>query len=492
MSRLRPKPGRTHRPNPKQTMPPFECRLGAPLFALCLSLGSAGCATGSEQAARAEFSRAPRAGTQTRPKNTTPGAVGQAKGTAPHEAAEGDGSLNAYTRVALEHSPELRAKFEEWHASTYRMAQVRRLPEPQISYTFFIQSVETRVGPQQHRIGVSQSFPWPTRLSSASDSASSMSRGAQQAYEAKALDVMRQVADSYWRLWLLERMRRVEREQQSLLEQLAASVRARVEVGQAGFADLGQINLALARRVDALSGLDERQRKLEAALIRTLGGDSAKIVRPLPIDASPPRILEPVESDAALARAAELHPRVLAMSQMAQAQLQQAESVNADRYPSFTVGMDYIVTGEARMAGVPDSGKDAVSATVGVKLPIWGSAYSAAEDEARARGAAYSAEQTARRNDLVAEVDQALSDVRDSIRRVRLYESTLVVEAGAVFEAVVGGYQAGTSTVSALLSAQRDLLELQVGLFQAQADHGLAWARLEAAVGGPVAGKPAS
>lgn len=144
------------------------------------------------------------------------------------------------------------------------------------------------------------------------------------------------------------------------------------------------------------------------------------------------------------------------------------------------------------MAGVPDSGKDAVSATVGVKLPVWGSAYSAAEDEARARSAAFSAEQSARRNAMVAEVDQALADVRDSVRRIRLYEGTLVVEASTAFEAVVGGYQAGTSTVSALLAAQRDLLELQLGLYQAHADHGLSWARLEAAVGRPVAGRPVS
>lgn len=402
------------------------------------------------------------------------------------------GSLNTYTQLALEQSPELRAKYEEWHASTYRMAQVRRLPEPQISYTYFIQSVETRVGPQQHRIGISQSFPWPTRLTKAADSASSMSRGAEREYEAGALLVMRQVADSYWRLWLVERTREVEHDQRSLLEQLSASVRARVEVGQAGLADLGQLNLALARLVDVLSGLDERQRKLEAELIRTLGSATAALTRPLPIDDAPPLLLEPSESDEALSRAAEQHPRVETMGHMAKAQLQQAESVDADRYPSFTLGVDYIVTGEARMAGVPDSGKDAVSATVGMKLPLWASAYSAAHDEARARSAAFSAQQTARRNAMVAEVEQALADLRDSIRRVRLYRDTLVVEANAVFEAVVGGYQAGTSTVSALLGAQRDLLELQIGLYQAQTDHGLAWARLEAAVGRPVAGRPVS
>lgn len=480
------------------TMQPFECtRVGATLLALQFGALVAGCATVSERSARAEFSSSP--GAKVQSVSGIPSA-GRSAGASPSTRPSPDlspragevGSLNAYTRMALAQNPELRAKYEEWHASTYRMEQVRRLPEPQLSYTYFVQSVETRVGPQRHRIGLSQSFPWPTRLTAAADSASSMARGAQQEYEAQALLVMRQVADAYWGLWLVARQRQVERDQRLVLEQLSASVRGRVEVGQAGLADLAQLNLALARRVDVLSGLDERQRKLEAALIRTLGSQAATLTRPLPIDDAPPQVSEPVESDEALAHAAERHPRVEAMSHMAEAQLQQARSVDADRYPSFTLGVDYIVTGEARMAGVPDSGKDAVSATVGVKLPVWGSAYSAAEDEARARSAAFSAEQSARRNAMVAEVDQALADVRDSVRRIRLYEGTLVVEASTAFEAVVGGYQAGTSTVSALLAAQRDLLELQLGLYQAHADHGLSWARLEAAVGRPVAGRPVS
>ena len=34
----------------------------------------------------------------------------------------------------------------------------RQIPEPTISYAYFIQSVETRVGPQRHRFSISQSI----------------------------------------------------------------------------------------------------------------------------------------------------------------------------------------------------------------------------------------------------------------------------------------------------------------------------------------------
>ena len=37
-------------------------------------------------------------------------------------------------------------------------------PELVLTYGGFIRSVETRVGPQRHRLGAMQWFPWPTRL----------------------------------------------------------------------------------------------------------------------------------------------------------------------------------------------------------------------------------------------------------------------------------------------------------------------------------------
>jgi outer membrane protein TolC len=62
----------------------------------------------------------------------------------------------------------------------------------------------------------------------------------------------------------------------------------------------------------------------------------------------------------------------------------------------------------------------------------------------------------------------------------------LVPQAQTVFESVLGGYQAGTSTVASMLLAERELLELQLAEFKAQADHAVALARLEALVGRPV------
>ena len=106
-----------------------------------------------------------------------------------------DGSLGSYLAYALARSPELRASFERWRAATMKISRARRIPEPVIKYSYFVRSVETRVGPQNHKLSLMQSFPWPTALSAGADAASGTARAVQRRFDAQALAVKRVVAD---------------------------------------------------------------------------------------------------------------------------------------------------------------------------------------------------------------------------------------------------------------------------------------------------------
>jgi outer membrane protein TolC len=297
---------------------------------------------------------------------------------------------------------------------------------------------------------------------------------------------MHRVTSAYWKLWLVQRVREVRIDQEKLLQQLSASARVRLEVGQGSLADVSQIDLKLSRMSDSLAGLDEAERQARAELVRSLG-----VEHPMqtPLTQDPPRLLEPSEDPAELLSAAQAHPRIRSLEQMARAAGEQANSADADSLPSFTLGADYIVTGEALAPNVPDSGKDAVIVMLSMKLPLWQGVYGDEVDEARAREAALSARQASGRNDARAALTTALSEVADSARRAKLYERTLLPQAQGALGSVLGGYQSGQSTVSAVLLAQNELLELQLGLVRAHTEHGIAWAKLESIVGRPVRAK---
>jgi len=393
-----------------------------------------------------------------------------------------DGSLSSYLAFALARSPELRASFERWRAATMKISRARRIPEPVIKYSYFVRSVETRVGPQNHKLSLMQSFPWPTALSAGADAASETARAAERRFDAQALVVKQAVADAYWRLWLLQEEHHLKNEHDVVMETLAGTVRGRVRTGAASLADLNQVELGIARHHDHHGAHQEDQRVATADLLRAIGATARE--RGLTATDAPFEGL-PSKSEEALHRAARQHPRIEAAELMASASDSQVRAEAAERAPSLLAGLDWIAVGQAP-AAVGKSGQDAVIVTAGLSVPLWGRNYRDAMSAARAEGAAHRADRDAALRTADAQLTAALSAVRDAQRRIDLYRNTLIPQAETTFQSVLGGYQSGRSTVASALLAQKELLELQLELARSRAHHARAWAVLEAVVGHPV------
>jgi hypothetical protein len=78
--------------------------------------------------------------------------------------------LSDYLSYAALNNPGLEAAFNRWKASLERIPQVRALPDPRFNYLYYVQEVETRVGPQRHGLGINQVFPWFGKLKLRGDS----------------------------------------------------------------------------------------------------------------------------------------------------------------------------------------------------------------------------------------------------------------------------------------------------------------------------------
>ena len=87
------------------------------------------------------------------------------------EELNGQKLLDNYLITAAENNPGLKAKFNEYMAALEVAPQVSALPDPQFAFSYFIQPIETRVGPQKVKISVSQMFPWLGRLQANEDAA---------------------------------------------------------------------------------------------------------------------------------------------------------------------------------------------------------------------------------------------------------------------------------------------------------------------------------
>jgi outer membrane protein TolC len=152
-------------------------------------------------------------------------------------------------------------------------------------------------------------------------------------------------------------------------------------------------------------------------------------------------------------------------------------------YPDIGVGVDWIQTDGARMAGTRDSGKDPVVMMFSMNLPIWRDSYKAAEIQAKANVRKTRQQKTEMENTLIARVERVLYDFEDSERKRRLYGDILVPKAQELVSASESAYQGGTIDFLSLIDAQRTLLKYELLRERAATDNQQKLAELEMLIG---------
>ena len=114
------------------------------------------------------------------------------------------------------------------------------------------------------------------------------------------------------------------------------------------------------------------------------------------------------------------------------------------------------------MPGVDDSGDNALSAMVGITLPIWRSKYDAGVREADAAIRQQQYKRDQQLNAFHADTVTALFKLRDAERQMDLYQNTLLPKANESLAATQRSYSAGSAPFADLIDSQRVLLDFEL------------------------------
>jgi outer membrane protein TolC len=158
--------------------------------------------------------------------------------------------------------------------------------------------------------------------------------------------------------------------------------------------------------------------------------------------------------------------------------------------PDVTAGLGYTVVGErddeaARLRAPEDDGQDALALFAGVNLPIRRARLDAGVEQAVQERLAAREARRAVEADIRRDLGDAAARLPLIEERFRLFQDVLLVQAERALASAESGYGAGTAGVLDLLDSERVLLEVRVALERARADHAIAVAALEGAVGVP-------
>lgn len=387
---------------------------------------------------------------------------------------------DAFVRYALYHSPSVEAAYQRWRAAAEQVPQARALPDPRLNVGFFLDEVETRVGPQQARVGVSQTFPSPGTLSGREEAARLAAESAWQRFEAARLAATERVVAALHELAYLDAATRITRENLGLLTSFEEVVRARYRVGAGTHPELVRVQVELGQ-------LEDRVAQLEAMRPAYVAELNAELNRPPTADIEPvdrlPGREAAVDADelARLARAA--NPTLRALEREIEQERALEGVARAAGRPDLTVGLDYVITDDAANSSIPESSDDPVMLSFGITVPLWREKYDAGVRQALARRLAATSDHAGEANRLGAAIHRAWFEHTDAQRRVRLFERTLIPKAEESLRASLAGFRSGETSFLDLLDTERTLLEFAVAAERARADRGRALARLNALVG---------
>ncbi len=393
-------------------------------------------------------------------------------------------SLEKAVAEALSANPGLAAMEARAKALAEIPVQVDALPDPRLSVNILNLPLDsfsfTQEAMTQFQVGFTQALPYPGKLALRAQAASHEASAAGAEVAERRLLLVRDVKTVWWNLFYLDRALEVIARNQVLLGQFVNVAETRYQVGRGLQQDILLAQLELSRLRDNTIRIQNR-RENEAARLNVLLDyrPDKHIELPVTVDESLPALMS---IEALQQRAATSRPNLTAQSERMGAARSRVNLAKKNYAPDFTMGAAYGL----RSGSNPDgsSRADFASFMFSMTLPLYtGSKQDRAVDQRNAEWMQQKYWLHDQRNQIAAEVQQAMTDYRRAGEQVTLFQQEIIPQARQTVDAMLAGYQVGKVDFLNLIRSQTTLYDYETQYWRALSVANQALARSIAAVG---------
>lgn len=328
--------------------------------------------------------------------------------------------LEDYFKIASENNPGLQAKFTDFEAALQKVYQVNSLPDPTLSFGFFISPVETRVGPQQARISLTQMFPWFGTLKAQGNAATLLSEAKYQAFLDARNQLYYQITAAYYPLYELNEWKIMEEENIAILESYKNIALKKFEFGQSSMVDVLRVDILLKDATTNLKILNAKEKPLHTSFNKLLNRKESE-----PVIITDSILLKPLvpnfRKDSLLAS----NPVLTEFDLKIKAGEASERAAEKQGLPKLGVGLDYIIIGERTDMDLTDNGKDALMPMITISIPVFRGKYKAARKEMQLMQESYSLQKSDYANSLTAGYEITWFALEQQQELISLYESQI-------------------------------------------------------------------
>ncbi|RXP44976.1 TolC family protein [Lutibacter sp. HS1-25] len=367
--------------------------------------------------------------------------------------------LNDYLKIAATNNPELKAMFSDYMAAMERVPQVGTLPDPSFAFGYFIQPVETRLGPQKATFNLTQSFPWFGSLGAKKDMASEMAKAKYEAFENSKSNIFFEIKTAYYNYYFIEKAIEITKKNIEILEVFKRLSLVKIETGNASIIDELRVEMEINDLENQLALFLDSKDVLQVSFNNLLNRDEYDEI-------IVPEVLWqneiPLNQLATLNTIYASNHQLKSIDHKLNAFINQETAAKKEGLPKFNIGLNYTIVGENSMSTASDNGKDAfVFPFVGVTIPIYRKKYKALIAEAQYLQEAETARKEDKKNTLSTIYKSTYKDFNDGNRRIILNQKQAAI-AKKVLDILITSYSTNSTDFEEVLRIERQLLKYEL------------------------------
>ncbi|MBX3639693.1 MAG: TolC family protein [Nitrosomonas sp.] len=385
--------------------------------------------------------------------------------------------LSALIAEALENNPEVLAAQREHDAARQRIAPAAALDDPMLEAGVanlpLASSPFNRDDMTMKMIGLSQRLPFPGKRGLRRDIAAQDAQSVEYGYQETINRVMRALKIAYFDLGLARATIQLTEKNKSILEDFLHLAEDHYTLGMGSQADVLKAQTQISRMLDELLRLGRDVPAIEADLIRALGRHDAGSMPDTTLVQWPATPLNPESlHEAALMQ----RPQLKALQSIIARTEKETDLARKDYYPDLDVRLSY---GQRSAMLDGASRPDMVGFSVAINLPVWRDSKLAPRiaESLALRDQAIHLYQ-AQRNEITAGLRQHTAAAEQSLKSIRLYQTTILPQALLTVESALAAYRVNRVDFLTLLDSQMTVFEYEINLVTAIANYNKALAEI--------------
>jgi outer membrane protein TolC len=372
--------------------------------------------------------------------------------------------LNQYLEIAAKNNPALKAKFNEYNASLEKVQQVGALPDPQLTFGYFIMPVETKNGPQQAKLSFTQMFPWFGTLNSKEDIFISAAKSKYEDFEDAKSNLFFDVKSTYYNLYFIQKGIDITLANIEILETFKRLALIKIEAGKASGVDELRVELELNNLENNLALLKDKWFVISVKfnnLLNVENNNDIQIPETLWIDDlqfSRQAIIDSLTTN---------NHQLKSLDFLKESFVYNEQLGRKQGTPNIILGVDYTSIGNSGIS--PDAGKDALMVKVGITIPLYRKKYSAIINEAVIQQQVIENKKLDKVNVLESLFEKVYSEYSDANRRIILFKKQSELAKRAI-KLLESEYANSGKNFEEILRMEKSVLKYSLELEKARAD----------------------